>query len=211
MHFCRRQSPLPENNSLSTHDPFSDRHVFQEVSSFSRLALVRPSATRVCQRVRSLLLPQSGGEYVASLLSRRSSCRRRDAKRRLPRRERASAAVADAFELCATSRRHDSSARQEHQQQPPHRHPPRACRGRKGARRRCRGTERRSPTLVQSSGPRRSADTHRACGEGTAPRGQQLRVRAARSLVARMYCASVDLVRACAFITQTVSHSQCDS
>ena len=47
--------------------------------------------------------------------------------------------------------------------------------------------------------------------QGTAPRGQQLRVRAARSLVARMYCASVDLVRACAFITQTVSHSQCDS
>ena len=110
------------------------------------------SGPALCQRVRSLLLPQSGGEYVASLLSRRSSCRRRDAKRRLPRRERASAAVADAFELCATSRRHDSSARQEHQQQPPHRHPPRACRGRKGARRRCRGTEGRSPTLVQSSG-----------------------------------------------------------
>ena len=45
----------------------------------------------------------------------------------------------------------NSSARQQHQQ-PPHRHPPRACRGRKGARRRCRGTERRSPTLVQSNG-----------------------------------------------------------
>ena len=59
--------------------------------------------------------------------------------------------------------------------------------------------------------PRRSADTHRACRARNRA-SRPATARACRAvLVARMYCASVDLVRACAFITQTVSHSQCDS
>ena len=208
MHFCRRQSPLPRYPRttlcpLTTHSLTG--MCCKNSSSFSRLAQRHASAFApcCCRRAEASTSPRySRGEAAAAAETRSGVCRgEREPARRSPT---PSSCVPPLAGTTALRGRSISSSRRTATRLAP------VAAGREHAVAAWhRGPEPDSRTVERL---RDEALTHTGhAAQGTAPRGQQLRVRAARSLVARMYCASVDLVRACAFITQTVSHSQCDS